>query len=317
MQRNFYITFFVYIAIAGCEPKEATGPFFPKIAVFCVLEANKVPTARIEYTQSISDTSAYWLVTSWNEGTVNPKIICNVANVALFENDVLVDSLRFNATTRIYEGSKHKIRPGGHYKIEITLNGLPLVYATTTVPHPVKILRLDTVTAQYNGHMVFWNKEFPFMLIQMVFADDPNENNFYELTGGSWITHDSAISWHDTRYYSIIEFKTNGLFENLPTLYNGFNPYFSDKLFNGETIALKLEDWQYGQGFFIFPYDSLLCFNLANVSVENAKYSQSLDRWWHNQNNAFAEPVPMYSNIVNGVGIFASKAVSSDTIRLK
>ena len=320
MQRIFYIILFVYVAIAGCEPKEAQETYHPEIAIYSLLEANKVATARIEYTQSISDTSAYGVLNVIGHEyrySINPQLICHAANVALFEDDVLVDSLRFNATAQLYEGNNHKVSAGGHYRIEITVKGLPLIYATTTVPYPANILRLDTVTTKYDRSIRFWNKEFPFMHISLVFADQPNENNFYELTAGKWITVDSLISWHTTDQYSELYFKPNGLFENLTISYGTSKPYFSDKLFNGKTLSLKLEDWQYGQGFFIFPYDSLICFNLAKVSVEEAKYFKSVDRWAYNYNNAFAEPVPFYSNVVNGVGIFAAKAVSTGTIRLK
>jgi hypothetical protein len=310
MQRIFYISLFIYIFLTGCEPEEGQGPFRPEIAVYSVLTANTFAEARIEYTQDLMDTTAYWLVTQipGTKPFINPKLICPSAKVALFEKDVPVDSLRYNSTTCLYEGSSHKVEPGGQYRLEIAVKDQPLIYAATTVPFPVEILGLDTVTTSYDEY-----NNSPVIDIKLTFADPPDENNFYELYCSVLFKYDSINN--PFPQYGSISLSLNGIFENL-SIYNTNLVYFSDKLFNGETISLKMQPFSRSTGFLDF-LDSLICLNLISVSAEKAKYCRSEDRYWYNYNvnNAFSEPVSMYSNIVNGAGIFAGVAESSDTLK--
>jgi hypothetical protein len=298
----FLITFLIFI---GCEPDDIQKTFQPKFAVYCILKADKIANARIEFTQDIKDTNTYW-IGSYNERTVNPDLIYSSAKVALFENELFVDSLRFNPTTYLYEGDNHKVQSGGKYRLEIKANDQPVISGSTTVPFPVKIVGLDTAVTLYNEF-----NNTPVLHVTLLFSDPLNENNFYELFGERRFKNDSQIC------HNPISFSLNGIFENLWS-YSTSPVYFSDKLFNGETISLKLVESGNEQGFLINPSDSFICFNLSNVSEEEARYHRSVDRYWYCYNNgsAFSEPVSMFGNIINAAGIFAGMAESFDTIKL-
>jgi hypothetical protein len=56
-----------------------------------------------------------------------------------------------------------------------------------------------------------------------------------------------------------------------------------------------------------------LNFNLYSINKEYYKYARSYFTQVYKKNDMFSEPVRVYSNIVNGAGIFSSSSVSIDS----
>lgn len=305
MKRIVFIFLVIYIVNNGCEPKDNREYFRPKIAVKCFLQPNQVAKAYIENTVGLLDTS--WRDEIFGNdllGIIQPHYVAKNAKVILIKNGVFVDSLQYNSDTYLYEGTLHKIECGATYKIEIVEEGATLIYATCTVPYPVKIERIDTIAE---------SKGIPASRTYILrFSDPVKENNFYLLYGFEMIKHDENwYHYRENRVYPIL-LNMDAIFENLPS--SVFWPArFSDRMFNGKTLSLELTE----KSGSYHSRDSLIWFNLANVSIEEYNYIESIERYKYNSNNAFAEPTPIYSNIVNGAGIFAAMAVSSDTIKIK
>lgn len=231
MKRFFYLFLLLFMVFAGCNPKETQEPFRPKIAVRCILKTTQIAKAYIENTAGLLDVSWKDELYDYELGIRQPHYAISNAKVTLLKNGDWVDSLHYNSSTYLYEGSQHSIEQGENYRIEVLVEGLPLVYATCMTPNPVTIEKIDTYTIN-NGNL-------PGLGFTITFSDPVKENNFYELIGWN-------LEYRNPNYIiqpNIILLNSLPLFENS---YNnrGFTtlPYFSDKLFDGKTITIKLED---------------------------------------------------------------------------
>lgn len=296
MKRIIYIGLLFYITISGCDQKEAQKPYRPKIAVKCILKTNQIARAYIENTVGLLDTSLDFLVDYELYSRIQPHYVTTNAKVILSKNGVWADSLVYNKKTYLYEGKGHFIEPGATYRIDIAVEGLSPVYASCTVPYPVKILGLDTVSENTIS-------EWTTKTCKLKFADPGEETNFYEVMGFG----DFKSSAINSKFYPIY-FNNNSIFENQSKYGDVFPAYFSDKAFNGKTISIPLQ-FHFG--------DSIFYITLANLSEEQMNYERSFAKVWQNTDNSFAEPIQVYSNISNGVGIFGAMGISTDTIRIK
>ena len=99
------------------------------------------------------------------------------------------------------------------------------------------------------------------------------------------------------------------------TSYSGDDALFSDILFNGETKQIEFT-------IFLGKIDegedvlSSLKVELRNVSESYYYYYRSVDLHQMNEGNPFAEPVQVYSNVENGLGIFTAYNESSQVLNL-
>lgn len=130
----------------------------------------------------------------------------------------------------------------------------------------------------------------------------------------------------DENYYYIFGIKENseGYFsKGTPDIYLRNHPIFGDwslkaskkllvfddKIFNGKRFNFELlmhkESAPYGL--------TIYSFYLCHISKDFYLWAESLGRY-SEQNSFFDEPVVVYSNIENGLGIFAGCNISADTL---
>lgn len=200
-------------------------------------------------------------------------------DILLFENGMLLHP-EIERSTKGYV-LYYWPKPGNTYRIEAEKESTGVVLvAEDTMPYPVEIDQLVSYFPLYKDYY-----ESEVGLVQLKFTDPGNDIAYYELDlSYISVSHPviSANSEKDHVFY--------------PTL------LFTNELFKGETIELNI----YSQVARPVVY-------LRSVSRNYFFYKKSLYGHLSNQNidNELlftTEPVMVYSNIENGIGVFAAYA---------
>ena len=150
----------------------------------------------------------------------------------------------------------------------------------------------------------------PLNELSFVIKDNPNEQNYYEFQLSS-----------DLYYYEYAGMDPQGMpvFDTIfYTYYNGFDNTFDQNIENGTRGGILIsdqffngKDYKFIGRFFPGSYGSgstdTSTYRLAirNVTKEYYQWSVSYNKQYNAQGNPFAEPIAVYNNLENGLGIFA------------
>jgi len=215
------------------------------------------------------------------------------ATVQLFEDDKMVEELSFDGS--IY-GSSIIPQPKKIYRIEANTPEFQHITAfdyIPTKPHIISASFKDSVYKDEDG--------FDMSQAKIKIQDNPNNKDYYELI---------LVSKPIGPYYSVSYDMTN----NDPVLLNEdileYLPeylVFSDELFDGKNYTFTVN---YGTP--VYNDEQIkheLTIYLRHISENYYKYKKRLLIHLYNQDSdiwdGIGDPVPMYTNIENGFGIFA------------
>lgn len=227
-----------------------------------------------------------------------PEYITN-ARILLFKNKEIIDTM-YHVSGGNY--SSHSIFPvlKAEYSIKVFADDLDFAEASDRVPSQVPIISIDTATVMYagngGGHMdgAGGSKEMLKCIIR--FKDIAGEQNYYQVT------------LENASYNSI---RQNVMFEtDDPMLGNqelNYGALFDDAVFEGQTYDFTIFVDKY--------YEGNVYFQLASVSKSYYLYFKTLGQYQQSSGNPFSEPVMVYNNITNGLGVFAACAPSRQAIR--
>lgn len=264
------------------------------------------------------------------------------ATVQLYANDKLIEAL--NSTGNGYYTGTYKPFPGDIIKIIARNNEFDNVYSSTEIPVTASIKSVDTTSTttktspliysgSYNdeGYLntdtvgTISEKKIKFTIN---IADRANYKNFYRLKvkhrsyydNGTYSEHNTYFNSEDLVFGSTSETE---LFEEENTNYYH---EFNDNLFDGKTYGLtfSISTFQYNY----FPgkepeedpwspttIKQEILINIESISPAYYYYLNSRAK-----NNAyieiFSEPVQIYNNIVNGIGILGAYNTSITVIRM-
>lgn len=258
----------------------------------------------------------------------NFKLITN-ATVKLYVDGSETEQLVYKGPSKsgypcaIY-GGKTKVESGKHYKLEVSHSDYKSkATGEMLLGRRVPILNISTATI-VNTDINSWTPQR--IKATMRFSDPADEENYYRLVIGYRIGKDQSyqksngdsillVSVMDyTDSYSGIEsddpvFSNNEsademLFESSNSLY----AVFTDELFNGKTYNLNfyLSDYL---TYDLHQVDTtsrdfyIIKFELQTVTKDTYYYLKSLGSVW-SSDGLFSEPVQVYNNIENGLGIF-------------
>lgn len=221
-----------------------------------------------------------------------------------------------------------KPKMGSTYRIVVTANGKQ-AEAETIIPNKSEIVSIDTLTTtdEYK-----WKK----MNFKLKIKDQPGED-FYRII----IIREALKMEYNSNRPEINKYyleKTQVSIESDDPVFNSlFNNFggevmnmgpsnndfiFPDDYFQNKEYSIKFQDNTYFQNQFqeysyIDPsnpniYSGRKCIyerntiHLLKLSKELFNYMKYMVLYNHYHDDPFAEPVPVFSNIKNGVGIFAS-----------
>jgi hypothetical protein len=235
------------------------------------------------------------------------------ATVNLFENDSLIRTLNYSSNG--WYVSNFFPDEGQKYSVEIISNQKELS-AETSIPQKTQILN-----ASYSlyDHINDVGENYKTSKSKVTFYDNPNQENYYEIFLAR--LENGILYYYLYPKYNDISI---GTLINDPVLLNEGNQdyeptsyFFSDELFNGDTITITFPGG--GDAYYIddiFMPDSRNTFViLRSISKEYYNFRKFWTRHSYNQQNGkpvsdpmmllfVGEPVEMYSNVNNGYGVF-------------
>jgi len=272
------------------------------------------------------------------------------ATVKLYVDGIETEKLVFDSTDRISQGTsyitksafymgKTLVGSGKNYKIEVSH---PDYSAKATgemkIGKRVPILNISTDSIPYLDNL---SRNRQKTKVTIKFSDPVDEENFYRLVlnyrigKNQWYENEKGdtiklVQVMDYVYvYSTIEsddpvFSSKEDADELlfgSTNYSGLT-LFPDELFNGKTYDLNFylnENvfWHFDQeGMDVTRGDFyIVTIELQSLTKESYFYTKSLGSFDWISDGLLTEPVQVYSNIENGIGIFGGCSSSISTIK--
>lgn len=227
------------------------------------------------------------------------KSIIYSAKVKLYENDVFKEELLLNSQGFFSSPSLFKPKPENNYKIEVSASNYKSVVAVSKVPIiviPASITYIDSAFTEndpFSG-----NKEW-YSQIDVTINDDASVTNYYAIQ----LLQQTPIfdTLNNIIAYSLypIYIKTN----NPNAEVTDTDCMISDEFFSGSSYKISINTSTYN-----IANDSISTYYLyfKNISNELYLYKKTLNKYYNANGNPFAEPVRVYSNIENGMGIFCA-----------
>tara|TARA_Y100000994_G_C15666015_1_gene431627 strand:- start:589 stop:1551 length:963 start_codon:yes stop_codon:yes gene_type:complete len=246
------------------------------------------------------------------------------ANVLLYEDNMLLGEMMLDPnyvdTFMILEDNwyaeinteeisyyTYDINPkaGSVYSIDVSHTDYESVYATTMIPNNIELIDFNIIdnatdTSTYNA------------TLNIVYQDNPNQSNYYRIRlflqteGDSWDEEGSEYELVRKRYPLILYSNDPSLSQGIPWdgyTFSGRTALFNDNLFNGQEkeisfdMEYKLAGIEYGDSLFL---------QFTSFSEEAYNYFNSIELNRDQFVSPFGtEPVPVFSNVENGIGLFA------------
>lgn len=230
------------------------------------------------------------------------------ANVKLFEDDNFIGNFDSFGEGNYIMNYTPKL--GKNYKVEVVHDKYKTVSAESRVLMPISVVIVDTMTIKNNNT----NDK---LRMKVNFTDPSSVKNYYIISFISKTTYcddnnnciddyyDLYVETDDVIMKSMID-KEYTMFEvEKNTQYKSF--LFSDELINGENYTATFDIGRY------FYEDLTHIVVLNSISEDLFKYIVTLQEY--NSSGGFmSEPVMVYSNVKNGIGIFGSMSASKDSI---
>mgnify|MGYP000436098463 FL=1 len=271
----------------------------PRIVVNSLFTNDSIWSAHISRSVGVLETTSYTTIDN--------------ASVNIFDDNAnLVTTLTHQGDGLYTSPTGVSSQPNQSYTLEASASGYESVNATNSIPSAVPIYQLDTVTSTNNDGETI-------LEATITFQDPPNVSNYYMLevfvTGmyyDEWeqdsieIREPLQISCDDINVETVNRFNFGG-FENT-YLYL----MLKDQNFDGENYSLTFSVINYAE---LKEMDLFGEIRLVNTSEEYFNYLKSFNMYQRTINNPFATPVQVYSNVNNGMGIFAGGTLTSWTVQ--
>ena len=193
--------------------------------------------------------------------------------------------------------SSFKPKPGKSYGIQVEAPGLPTCYSRFIMPSP-----LSGAKSSWQDNTGVDASGFPIGTISFDIQDDASQRNFYEI--GLFRYEDIAADFLEMPILPLdAELSQNPKFNKAGAL------LVDDASFNGERKSFKFST-PFGSAGTQYKYLVII----KSLSQDYFKYFESLEDY-QVQGGAFSDPIPVFNNIINGVGIAAGACVQRDTIK--
>ncbi|TNE78537.1 MAG: DUF4249 domain-containing protein [Bacteroidetes bacterium] len=276
--------------------------------VLTACEKRDIPTQNIAYQSKLvvnslfDNENAFRVFVSKSESSlsgIRPQYLSN-AEVLLFKNNVFIDTLDYDLVDNYYFTSE-VAEVGAQYSVRVKSAGsLQEASAMATLPNLQNFGGLtytDSIGVDGGGLIT--------SQLNLNFTDFAGQSNYYRL---SFLYFSPA-----TQSFLPFDFDTDDeILLNPGTIHADDGSYlFSDALFTGRTRNITIRFPQItatGTPRYAVKFEAL--------SEEAYRYITTLEQFQAQQstNSPFQEPVLVFSNIQNGVGIFAGSTIARDTI---
>lgn len=194
----------------------------------------------------------------------------------------------------------------GEYEMVVSNTNYAEARATSTIPNNPVVTDLEF---KYNvGTDPLEMNEISE--ISFIIQDEPGENYYSVELVNEPLGYDTFIYEMDTSIYEITMAAYPSTQLDPAVMSSGFSDklYISDESFQGKSYRISLRYFIYLNGLSIEPDDleENLKIRIVSHSVDSYNYTTSIDRYQESGDfGFFSEPVSVYTNIENGLGIFA------------
>jgi len=210
----------------------------------------------------------------------------------------------------IYTSSTEKPETGKIYTLEVSHDNYVNITASNELPNIVSIQQIDWQQQTIiNGEL--------YRKINITLQDSPQDDYYmvriaatfweeqWDTITGQW---DSAlVQWPLSFMTQSPAVENAGLKEEAPLI------MFTDNLFNGSQYTIDL---LLGEYFFSGEKESIetIYISTSSISQEYYWYQTSYQNYLNSQAGLFSQPVQVYTNIENGLGVFAGYSTRIDSI---
>ena len=245
---------------------------------------------------------------------INYESILNNATIEVLEGEIVVDQLIVDTTlesiflpSRYISSTGFQPQAGNNYTIEINAPGFSSASASTVV---LKQIAIDAF--EFENRIVQISETFFGYPVSMEFDDPEAENNYYRLETVLTVQFEpGGMLENDTTILLVSPKLTQGqgFAEDIP-LFHGL--YFSDIQFKGEkqnmefiVDASRLRELLNAADDENELTSVSISVILKHITKENYDYGITSDLQKKINDDPFAEPVQVRTNVENGLGIFA------------
>lgn len=339
------ILFIVSLGFASCEKEIEFDKdmIAPKLVINSFIQTDSLIDLTIATSKAIPGVKKEFV---WIDNATVQLFVDNVEIEELIAYDIEYpetedDSYDYwNDTpkpTKGYKSVNTKVEVGKTYKIVVDHPDYEQAISETTIPYPVT----TSDVTQEEGLIELWdNEQVEGAIIKFKFKDPADETNYYRLMvsyeRGIWRTN----YWDEkdtTGYIQIENNELNGIIDDDQVLnpnkdnaddllfgspYNRYN-LFTDEFIEGKEheirIEFALQDYWYMNGEIEIPERHeaefyKLTIDLQSLSREAYFYMKSSHAQSWYDGDFLSEPVQAYSNIDNGVGVFAGFSTHTFTV---
>lgn len=250
-----------------------------------------------------------------------PERLVTGASVELLSESRVIDRLSFFDRERVYMSEK-PLQAGMSYSLRVSAPGFETVQATDRAPPPVptsiesfRVETSDPVPGETSDPPsgepgVSTVMEFR---INLQIQDPPGEENRYQIRVIAPGWPGPRDLYFSTRDPSIVsDNRIEDPVTEVVEPFTGSEPFFSDALFDGESHEIEISS----VSLVVEPnQERVIWLQVRHISEAYYRHLKSALLHDATDDNPFAEPVNVYSNVENGYGIFAG--YSSQTFELE
>jgi hypothetical protein len=305
--RNLVARIFIIVIFLSCE-KDITVDVPPqpvKMVLFGVTPVHSPFSVTVSKTAGILD-------------PVTPQsYLVDNALIQLFENTRLIDTLIFNSNTKTYEAKNNSVaRPDITYVLKASVPGFKTAEAATTTPGNINIesiTKRENVRTDQDGNV--------YDEVKIRFSDNGALSNYYLIRFQRPLHAGNGVHYEDI-------YCMHSLDKDIDRRVNADPSDFEDCIdrevsmndlhFNGvvkELLIFILHDDLQPIRNNVDNRDYWPVVQVQNITADQYKYRKSYSAYRDSEDNPFAEPVMVYSNVTNGYGLFSTYNLVTDTIR--
>lgn len=232
--------------------------------------------------------------------TSNFKVV-EEADISMISSEGLDVKFRFDDNSGYHlptnanasEIQKISVEENTEYQLLVDIPGEERVMATCHTKSFAKVNSINIVKDDINGG------DGSILDRVQINIDDPSGENFYYLN-----------VFYEREQFSVGErsvFLNRGYLYSYNSIFDDSPELFTDELFDGQTETLEFWSERYERQD-LGEISRVIVF-LWSLSKEEYEFRRSVDANYQAQDNPFAEPSIVFSNIENGVGVFSMSKI--------
>lgn len=309
MKKNTFLLILLMIVFSACEKNVIieVPEKEPSLVVNSLLEKNQPITLTVGRSRHILAPDEF--------PSLPDNYLIKNAIPVIYQNGVAIDTLKYQPTYEYTTQRNTIIRDGFTYSIKVMAPGYKDVEASTNIPSQSMIAEI-----RWNRRVRTSSYGMEMDDIYLKLNDPGAEKNFYliKIFSPNYGGTNYAVSCVSTTDKDI-EF-TGEEADPLDneSCFDGNNLLMKDDNFNGAVKQVKFsvgsdmidEQVNYNTGQVYRAY-----IKVYRITQEHFKFAKSTATYLNNDENPFAEPVNVFTNINGGYGIFSAYTVAVDSLR--